>query len=140
MHRTCLHTDTRTHASHTCKHACMFWGNTNRVVSNRVVPKGPLYPSKTNIIIIVVFCWAKHPSTQQLPIHISGAGLPPDLQIWLLGTTPFDTTPFICLWSEAYKRGRIKNNKYNNFGPRTRRFDTTRFVFPQARTRPRTII
>ena len=27
------------------------WGNTNRVVSNRVVSKGPLYPSKTKIII-----------------------------------------------------------------------------------------
>ena len=44
-----------------------------------------------------ILCWAKHPSTQQLPIHISGAGLPPDLQIWLSGTTPFDTTPFILL-------------------------------------------
>ena len=31
------------------------WGNTNRVVSNRVVSKGPLYPSKTNNIIFVVF-------------------------------------------------------------------------------------
>ena len=29
------------------------WGNTNRVVSNRVVSKGPLYPSKTNIIRFV---------------------------------------------------------------------------------------
>ena len=26
------------------------WGNTNRVVSNRVVSKGPLYPSETKII------------------------------------------------------------------------------------------
>ena len=40
-------------------------------------------------------CRVKHPGTKQLPIHISGAGLPPDLQIWLLGTTPFDTTLFI---------------------------------------------
>ena len=31
------------------------WGNTNRVVSNRVVSKGPLYPSKTKIIIFVAF-------------------------------------------------------------------------------------
>ena len=31
------------------------WGNTNRVVSNRVVPKGPLYPSKTKSIISFVF-------------------------------------------------------------------------------------
>ena len=31
------------------------WGNTNRVVSNRVVSKGPLYPSKTEIIISFVF-------------------------------------------------------------------------------------
>ena len=31
------------------------WGNTNRVVSNRVVSKGPLYPSKTEISIFVVF-------------------------------------------------------------------------------------
>ena len=31
------------------------WGSTNRVVSNRVVSKGPLYPSKTNIIIYFVF-------------------------------------------------------------------------------------
>ena len=31
------------------------WGNTNRVVSNRVVSKGPLYPSKTKIIIFCVF-------------------------------------------------------------------------------------
>ena len=49
------------------------WGNTNRVVSNRVVSKGPLYPSKTKIIIFVAFWydpvymplstpWAKHPS------------------------------------------------------------------------------
>ena len=75
----------------------LVWGNTNRVVSNRVVSKGPLYPSKNKIIIFCVFCWAKHPSTQQLPIHISGAGLPPDSQIWLLGATPFDTTPFILL-------------------------------------------
>ena len=27
------------------------WGNTNRVVSNRVVSKVPLYPSKTEIVI-----------------------------------------------------------------------------------------
>ena len=31
------------------------WGNTNRVVSNRVVSKGPLYPSKTEMIISLVF-------------------------------------------------------------------------------------
>ena len=42
-------------------------------------------------------CRVKHPGTQQLPIHISGAGFAANLQIWLLGTTPFDTTPFICL-------------------------------------------
>ena len=30
-------------------------GNTNRVVSNRVVSKGPLYPSNTKIIICFVF-------------------------------------------------------------------------------------
>ena len=42
-------------------------------------------------------CRVKHPGTKQLPIHISGAGFNADLQIWLLGTTPFDTTPFICL-------------------------------------------
>ena len=28
----------------------IIWGNTNRVVSNRVVSKGPLYPSKTNTL------------------------------------------------------------------------------------------
>ena len=39
----------------------------------------------------------KHPGTKQLPIHISGAGFEANLQIWLLGTTPFDTTPFTCL-------------------------------------------
>ena len=31
----------------------MTWGNTNRVVSNRVVSKGPLYPSKTNKYIYI---------------------------------------------------------------------------------------
>ena len=31
------------------------WGSTNRVVSNRVVSKGPLYPSKTEMFIFVVF-------------------------------------------------------------------------------------
>ena len=31
------------------------WGNTNRVVSNRVVSKGPLYPSKTKIIVFRFF-------------------------------------------------------------------------------------
>ena len=31
------------------------WGNTNRVVSNQFVSKGPLYPSKTKIIIFCVF-------------------------------------------------------------------------------------
>ena len=35
--------------------ALWHWGNTNRVVSNRVVSKGPLYPSKTKIIICCVF-------------------------------------------------------------------------------------
>ena len=33
----------------------IIWGNTNRVVSNRVVSKGPLYPSKTRIIVHFVF-------------------------------------------------------------------------------------
>ena len=42
-------------------------------------------------------CRAKHPGTKQLPIHISAAGFEANLQIWFLGTTPFDTTPFICL-------------------------------------------
>ena len=42
-------------------------------------------------------CRVKHPGTKQLPIHISGAGFAPNSQIWFLGTTPFDTTPFICL-------------------------------------------
>ena len=31
------------------------WGNTNRVVSNRVVSKGPLYPSKTKTILCFLF-------------------------------------------------------------------------------------
>ena len=31
------------------------WGNTNRVVSNRVVSKGPLYPSKPEIITFIAF-------------------------------------------------------------------------------------
>ena len=31
------------------------WGNTNRVVSNQVVSKGPLYPSKTKININIMF-------------------------------------------------------------------------------------
>ena len=31
------------------------WGNTNRVVSNRVVSKGPLYPSKAKMIVFFVF-------------------------------------------------------------------------------------
>ena len=30
------------------------WGNTNRVVSNRVVSKGPLYPSKTKILCFLI--------------------------------------------------------------------------------------
>ena len=42
-------------------------------------------------------CRVKYPGTKQLPIHISGAGFAPNSQIWFLGTTPFDTTPFICL-------------------------------------------
>ena len=42
-------------------------------------------------------CRVKYPGTKQLPIHISGAGFAPNSQIWLLGTTPFDTTPFILL-------------------------------------------
>ena len=33
----------------------LIWGHTNRVVSNRVVSKEPLYPSKTTIIIFCVF-------------------------------------------------------------------------------------
>ena len=35
------------------------WGNTNRVVSNRVVSKGPLYPSKTKSTIF--FCFLIRP-------------------------------------------------------------------------------
>ena len=31
------------------------WGNTNRVVSNRVVSKGPLYPSKTKTVTLLMF-------------------------------------------------------------------------------------
>ena len=31
------------------------WGNTNQVVSNRAVSKGPLHPSKTKIIVFFVF-------------------------------------------------------------------------------------
>ena len=42
-------------------------------------------------------CRVKYPGTKQQSIHISGAGFTPNSQIWLLGTTPFDTTPFICL-------------------------------------------
>ena len=42
-------------------------------------------------------CRVRHPGTKQLPIHISGAGFEANLQIWFLGTTPFDTTPFVCL-------------------------------------------
>ena len=42
-------------------------------------------------------CRVKYPGTKQLSIHISGAGFAPNSQIWLLGTTPFDTTPFILL-------------------------------------------
>ena len=42
-------------------------------------------------------CRVKYPGTKQLSTHISGAGFAPNSQIWLLGTTPFDTTPFICL-------------------------------------------
>ena len=67
------------------------WNNTNLVVSNRVVSKGPLYPSKAKILIVV--CWVTNPGTKPLPIHISGAGFAPNSQIRLLGTTPFDTTP-----------------------------------------------
>ena len=48
-------------------------------------------------------CRVKHPGTKQLPIHISGASFEANLQIWLLGTTPFDTTPFICLRCLAQK-------------------------------------
>ena len=50
------------------------WGNTNRVVSNRVVSKGPLYPSKTEINIFVA----------RRALKLSYA-------LFL------DTTPFICL-------------------------------------------
>ena len=46
-------------------------------------------------------CRVKYPGTKQLPIHISGAGFEANLQIWLLGTTPFDTTPFIRLRVKA---------------------------------------
>ena len=31
------------------------WGNTNRVVSNRVVSKGPLYPSNTKTVTLLMF-------------------------------------------------------------------------------------
>ena len=31
-------------------------------------------------------------------LNMSGVGFATNLQIWFLGTTPFDTTPFICLW------------------------------------------
>ena len=73
------------------------WNNTKRVVSNRVVSKGPLYPSKTKTVTLLMLPGeiSRHKAT----IHISGAGFAPSLQIWLLGTTPFDTTPFICLRS-----------------------------------------
>ena len=42
-------------------------------------------------------CRVKYPGAKQLSIHISGAGFAPNSQIWLLGTTPFDKTPFIIL-------------------------------------------
>ena len=49
-----------------------FLGNTNRVVSNRVVSKGPLYPSKTKIIF---FCFLIRPrlfaSDNPIPFHSS---------------------------------------------------------------------
>ena len=32
----------------------LLWGNTNRVVSNRDVSKGPLYPSKTKVFMFFV--------------------------------------------------------------------------------------
>ena len=38
-----------------CSWLPLNWGNTNRVVSKRVVSEGPLYPSKTEIIIFVDF-------------------------------------------------------------------------------------
>ena len=31
------------------------WGNTSRVASNRVVSKGPLYPSKTKLSYLLLF-------------------------------------------------------------------------------------
>ena len=31
------------------------WNNTNRVVSNRVVSKGPLYPSNTKTVTLLMF-------------------------------------------------------------------------------------
>ena len=41
----------------------------------------------------------QNPSLWYTPciLNMSGAGFAPNSQIWLLGTTPFDTTPFICL-------------------------------------------
>ena len=80
----------------------LIWNNTNRVVSNRVVSKGPVYPSNAKLVTLFCIIGGETPDKKQQSLRISGAGFAPDLQIWLLGTTPFDTTPFICL------RGAVK--------------------------------
>ena len=71
------------------------WGNTNRVVSNRVVSKGPLYPLQNQNYYVIWNC----ASLWYTPciLNMSGAGFATNSQIWFLGTTPLDTTPFICL-------------------------------------------
>jgi len=84
------------------------WSSTSRVVPNRVVSTGPLYPSEATVIKIVVFFWVRHPCI----LNVSGAGFATSSQIWLLGTTPFDTTRlihFICLFIYPEHHRRLNN-------------------------------
>ena len=50
-------------------------------------------------------------------LNMPGAGFATNLQIWFLGTTPFDTTPFICLWQSP---------KGSWFGSKLKRYRTDR--------------
>ena len=52
------------------------WGNTNRVVSNRVVSKGPLYPSQTKSIISIIFCCLIRPRLYASERRTAGSSPP----------------------------------------------------------------
>jgi len=90
---------------------CIFitWNQTNRVVPNRVVSIGPVYPFKAKMIRLFVDLLWYVPCI----LNISGAGFATICKSVFFDTTPFDTTRFIYLRTMRCEVERIQAARGN---------------------------